>query len=179
MTNHKQLDPSNVIPIRVPIAAKRQSERKWGVEVMAQGFCILPALLFRAQKRLGLSAVQLAVVVQLAEFWWDDDKIPWPKKETIGQRLGLGEKQIQRHARALEERGYVQRQRRVTRHGQTSNGYDLSGLVAKLKDLAPEFAEARAAGRKVERRGGLKSKTEVATPAERSEGSGAKRRNRA
>lgn len=101
---------------------------------------ILPALLLRAQRRLGLSPTQLALIIQLSDFWWDDGKIPWPKKETVGQRLNLSDKQVQRIVRDLEERGYVQRVKRVTRHGRTSNGYDLSGLVRKLQELAPEFA---------------------------------------
>lgn len=45
----------------------------------------------------------------------------------------------------------------MTKHGRTSNAYDLSGLVAKLNELAPEFTAAAAAKRKVERRGGLKT----------------------
>jgi hypothetical protein len=45
----------------------------------------------------------------------------------------------------------------MTSHGRTSNGYDLSGLVEKLNELAPEFAAAAAAKRKVERRVGLKA----------------------
>ncbi len=147
---------SNVVPLRPPSAVRRRSAQKWGKDVMAQGFCILPALLLRAQRRLGLSATQLALIIQLADFWWDDDRAPWPKKETIADRLNLSDKQIQRLVRQLEQRGYVQRQKRVTGRGQTSNGYDLSGLVSKLKELAPEFAAASAAKRNVERRGGLK-----------------------
>lgn len=146
----------NVVELRPSKASKRHSESKWGASVIKQGFCILPSLLLRAQRRLGLSAIQLAFVLHLAEFWWEDGKIPWPKKETIAERLNVTEKQIQRIARDLEKRGYIQRVKRMTRHGQTSNGYDLDGLVKKLKELAPEFAEAAAAKRKVERRGGLK-----------------------
>jgi hypothetical protein len=59
--------------------------------------------------------------------------------------------------KGLEDRGYVTRQVRMTKHGRTSNAYDLSGLVAKLNELAPEFTAAAAAKRKVERRGGLKT----------------------
>jgi hypothetical protein len=149
---------SNVIPLPSPKVAKLRSEAKWGRQVMDQGFCILPSLLFRAQSRLGLKATRLALILQLAEFWWYDDNLPWPKKETIAQRMGLKEKQVQRIARELETRGYIQRKTRMTPHGQTSNAYDLSGLVTKLKDLAPEFAAAAAAKRQVERRGGMKAK---------------------
>ena len=67
--------------------AKLRSEKKWGVEVMSVGFCILPSLLFRAQHRLGLKSTHLAVILQLAEFWWHDDKLPFPKKQTIADKL--------------------------------------------------------------------------------------------
>lgn len=155
---HKETIPNVVqMPKRTAAAAKRESEKKWGVEVIAQGFNILPSLLFRAQKRLGLSPSQLALIVQLTDFWWREDDIPWPKKETIAQRLGITEKQVQRIVRDLEKRGYIRRVKRLTRHGQTSNGYDLSGLAMKLQQLAPEFAEAAEAKRKVEPRGGLKN----------------------
>jgi predicted transcriptional regulator len=157
MSNLAEEFPFNVVPIRSAGVAKSRSEKKWGKEVMDScGFCILPSLLLRAQRRLGLSATQLALVIQLIDFWWTEDKIPWPKKETIGQRLNLSDKQIQRLVRGLEQRGYVKRVMRKTRHGRTSNGYDLSGLVVELQKLAPEFAAAADAKRKVERRGGLK-----------------------
>lgn len=146
-----------IVPIRSAGVAKSRSEKKWGKEVMDScGFCILPSLLLRAQRRLGLSATQLALVIQLIDFWWTEDQIPWPKKETLGQRLNLSDKQIQRLVRDLERRGFVKRVVRKTRHGRTSNGYDLAGLVVELQKLAPEFAEAADAKRKVERRGGLK-----------------------
>jgi hypothetical protein len=147
---------SNVVPLRSEKAAKLRSEAKWGAEVMALGFCILPSLLFRAQHRLGLKSTHLAVILQLAEFWWHDDNLPFPKKQTIAERVGLKEKQVQRLIRDLEQRGYIARIERKTPHGQASNFYNLSGLVKKLKELAPEFQEAADAKRKVERRGGLK-----------------------
>lgn len=150
---------SNVVQLPSPKAAKLRSEQKWGQEVMAVGFCIVPSLLFRAQNRLGLKSTHLALILQLAEFWWFDDQLPWPKKQTIAERMGLKEKQVQRLVRDLEERGYITRVKRVTSHGQRSNRYDLSGLVKKLKELAPEFAAAAAAKRKVERRGGFKVKS--------------------
>lgn len=149
---------TNVIPLPSAKTAKLRSEAKWGRQVMDQGFCILPSLLFRAQSRLGLKATHLTLILQLAEFWWYDDNLPWPKKETIARRMGLKEKQVQRIARDLEQRGYIQRNTRMTPHGQTSNAYDLSGLVKKLQELAPEFAAVAAAKRQVERRGGLKAK---------------------
>lgn len=148
---------SNVVPLKQPTKSlKRRSEAKWGQDVIALGFCILPSLLFRAQRRLGLSTQQLALIVQLADFWWREDESPWPKKATLAERLGISEKQVQRLVVQLEKAGFIRREVRMTAHGQTSNGYNLAGLRKRLKDLGPEFAEAAAAKRKVERRGGLK-----------------------
>lgn len=71
--------------------------------------------------------------------------------------MNLSTKQIQRLIKELEDRGYVKLVRRTSAHGQTSNAYDLSGLVEKIRALEPEFAEASGAARRVERRGGLKN----------------------
>ena len=162
MSNQK---PGNVVELRPTEAQKeekaqkRKFEKKWGKAVADQKFCMLPSLLIKAQRRLGLSPIQFAVIVHLCDFWWEDGKHPFPKKETIAHRLNVTEKQVQRVMRDLEKAGYVQRIPRSTPHGRTSNEYNLSGLVRKLQELAPEFAEANAAKGRVERRGGLKVKT--------------------
>lgn len=161
-----QTDPeSNVIPMppRTAKATKRESEAKWGKEVMDIGYCILPSLLLRAQARLGLSGQQLVLLMQLYEHWWKNDKLPYPKKETLATRMGISAKQVQRLTQQLEKAGYIQRKRRSTYRGQTSNAIDFSGLVKRLKELAPEFASVKAAARKVETRGaGLKAKAKSA-----------------
>jgi len=121
---------------------RRSSNDKWGSKVMDLGFCILPSLLFRAQRRLGLSPTQLAVLVQLADFWWDAGRKPFPKKADLALRLGLSERQVQRYIAELETAGFVQRIERTASHrGKISNEYDLSGLVEKLTALEPEFRE--------------------------------------
>jgi hypothetical protein len=148
---------SNVVPLRPAKVAKRESEEKWGKEVMDVGYCIVPSLLFRAQKRLGLSGMQLVTVLQLSEFWWKSKRLPFPKKETVATRMGISEKQLQRLTKQLEDAGYIKRLVRKNYRGQTSNAIDFSGLVKKLRELAPEFAQAKEAARKVEQRGGLRA----------------------
>lgn len=122
--------------------AARASADKWGREVLDLGFCVLPSLVFRAQRRLGLNPTQLAVLLQLADFWWDAARKPFPKKVDLADRLGLSDRQVQRHIADLEKAGFVRRIERTASHrGKISNEYDLSGLVEKLKALAPEFRE--------------------------------------
>ena len=118
----------------------REWEKKWGRHVMTLGYCVVPSLLLRAQRRLGLSPTQLAVLMQLCDYWWSNDRKPFPGKKALSQRLGLSPRQVQRHIADLEQAGLVQRIERRARHGgKQTNIYDLSGLVDRLKKLAPEF----------------------------------------
>ena len=122
--------------------ARRGSNDKWGQKVMELGFCILPSLLFRAQRRLGLNPTQLAVLVQLADFWWDAGRKPFPKKADLAFRLGLSDRQVQRYIAELETAGFVKRIERTAAHrGKISNEYDLDGLVKKLAMLESEFRQ--------------------------------------
>lgn len=133
---------SNVIPIRANKATERASEKKWGKDVMALGFCIVPSLLLRAQQRLGLNPTQLAVLMQLCDFWWASERKPYPSKKTLAERLGLSPRQLQRYIAELETTGLVKRnERRASHGGKLTNLYDLSGLVNRLKELEPEFRD--------------------------------------
>jgi DNA-binding transcriptional ArsR family regulator len=136
----------------------RASNRKWGKQVIELGFCLVPSLLPRAQQRIGLNPTQLAILIQLCDFWWDSERKPFPSKETLAQRLSLSERQVQRHIAALEKAGLIRRiERRSANGGKLSNTYDLSGLVKQLQKLEPEFREieeaAKAARRAVSKRG--------------------------
>ena len=146
--------------------ASRGSADKWGRNVMELGFCIVPSLLFRAQRRLGLSPTQLAVLLQLADFWWDAARKPYPKKTDLAERLNLSDRQVQRHIADLEAAGFVRRIERTASHrGKISNEYDLSGLVEKLQALEPEFravAEETRARKKAVARPGFKPKASAA-----------------
>lgn len=117
--------------------------KKWGSKVIALGFCMLPSLLLRAQRRLGLNPTQLAVLIQLADFWWDAGRKPFPKKADLALRLNLSERQVQRYIAELEEAGFVRRiERRASHRGKISNEYDLQGLVDKLAAIEPDFSDA-------------------------------------
>ena len=89
-----------VIPLTAK--AKKTSDRKWGGAVMNMGFCIVPSLLLRGQQRVGLNPTQLAVLLQLCDFWWDPGRKPYPSKAKIAARLGIGPRQVQRYIAELE-----------------------------------------------------------------------------
>lgn len=122
------------------VDTRKASERKYGKPVMDLGFCIVPSLLMRAQARLGINTVQFNIIMQLADFWWDPERKPYPAKKLLSDRIGMSERQIQRQIAELETAGLVARIGRTRPgRGKTSNEYDLGGLVARLKELEPEF----------------------------------------
>lgn len=123
---------------------RRASEKKFGKPVMDLGFCIVPSLLMKAQARLGVNPVQFNIIMQLMDSWWEHERRPWPGKKLLAGRLNMSERQVQRQIAELEQAGLVSRiARTLPSKGKTTNAYDLSGLVAKLKEMEPEFAEVQ------------------------------------
>ena len=136
-----------VVPFQ-PRTALKASEKKWGHDVLRHGWCLLPSLLFRAQRKLNITALQMAVLLQILEHWWEAERAPYPSKETIAHRLDMSARQVQRHIAALEKAGYVRRrERKAVNRGQLSNFYEFDGLVAALKRIEPEVAQAFAESR--------------------------------
>lgn len=141
-----------------PEKEKRESEKKWGRAVMSHGYCIFPSILLQAQSRLGVNAQEMVVLLQLAEHWWKASSKVFPAKETIAQRVGLSGKQVQRHIRRLEELKLVARKERYGSGGnRTTNEYDLTGLVTRLRAIEPDVAEAKRLKAAATKAGGLKA----------------------
>lgn len=139
---------------------KSVANEKWGSDVIKFGFCMIPSLIFRAQHRLELNPTHLAILLQIADHWWKPDNKPYPSKQSLSDRLGIGTRQIQRYIAELEDKKLVQRIQRYGDDGRKlSNHYDLSGLVNRLKELEPEFTAVEKEAklkRKQLSRGGLK-----------------------
>jgi DNA-binding MarR family transcriptional regulator len=119
---------------------RRRPEDKWTKGLISLGYCTVPSILMWSQGRLKLTTEQFTVVMQLADFWWDAGEPPVPTKELLAGRLGMGERQVQRHLTALVKKGVI---KRIPRYrgpkNQIANGYDMAPLVKKLVALEPEF----------------------------------------
>jgi predicted transcriptional regulator len=123
---------------------RKASEKKFGKPVMDVGFCITPSMLMKAQARIGLNPVQFNVVMHLLDQWWTADRLPWPSKGLLAERMNMSPRQVQRQIAELECAGLIQRIGRTRPgKGKTSNEYDLSGLINKMKELEPEFTKAK------------------------------------
>jgi predicted transcriptional regulator len=157
-------DPSVTDDLALPASATSKSvmEERWGKNVIRAGYTVVPSIILRAQARLHINAVELAVLLHLLDHWWDNAEMPFPSKKRVADRLGVSTKTVQRAIVALEKEGLV---RRVTRSngngGQASNLYDLQPLIDRIRPIADEDLEARRKAaelrRSVGRNGGLKS----------------------
>ena len=130
----------------LPVATKRRDDAdlKWSPEVMKFGYTKVPNLLLDAQARLKITPVQMTVLIQVIEHWWNADERPFPAKELIARRLNKSPRQIQRYLTQLENKGLIARMERYRgKKQQTTNAFALDGLVKKLKAVVPEFTEAR------------------------------------
>jgi DNA-binding transcriptional regulator YhcF (GntR family) len=136
---------SNVLPFQKPDARRVSStERIWGKAVLAHGYTGIPSILIQAQSRLKLNPVKMSIIVQLLDYWRDPERLPFPSKRELAERINVTEKTIQNNIRTLEKAGLVERVARYTRYGDPdSNIYKLDGLVKRVRELEPEFTEAR------------------------------------
>ena len=136
-------------------ASKKASstERIWGKAVYKHGYAGIPSILIQLQQRVGINPMQMNIIVQLLDYFFEPSRKPFPTKRELATRSGVTEKTIQVNIRALEKAGLIQREYRRTASGDwNSNIYHLDGLIAKVQGLEPEFAaekkkrrEARAA----------------------------------
>ena len=67
-------DPAPTVVAFQPKVALKASEKKWSHDVLRLGWCLLPSLLFRAQRKLNITALQMAVLLQLLEHWWEAER---------------------------------------------------------------------------------------------------------
>lgn len=99
------------------------------------GFTAVPNTLLQAQMKLGLTANDIVVLMNLVMHWWSPDQLPFPRTQTIANRSGLGLRTVQRCMNSLQDRGFITKVR-----GEDRTYIDLSGLKAKLSELTPGYA---------------------------------------
>ena len=70
--------------------------------------------------------------------------MPYPSKATIGEIVGRDKSTIQKHIKLMEDKGLIQRNKRYqSAGGQTSNEYDLTGLISELRTFAKDELKVR------------------------------------
>lgn len=139
----------------------RTNEKKWSKLLMDAGWTALPSVIIENQRQLGLTPLDLNIVLYLASKWWTAEGKPFPSKSTMAKAMDVHPRTIQKHVAALEAAGYIRREERRTDAGSKTNIYHLDGLIKAAKPFAEEkLAElkdkAEMAKRRQNRRGAPK-----------------------
>lgn len=126
-------------------------EERWAGAVTdgLTGFTAVPDILIRSQAELGISPVELVVVLNLLLHWWDGEgEWPYPRISTIARRMGTSRRTIERAIAGLESKGLIRRcSAEEGGDGIAIRRFDLTGLVRALSGHAAQLrGENTAAG---------------------------------
>ena len=133
----------------------RANEEKWGVDLVAAGWTMIPSTILEHQEALGLDPVDMNILLQLACHWWRADNPPHPAIKTIAARIKKSASTVQRRITKLKDSGLIEVEHRYDdRHnGQMTSNYRFTGLIkeatgfAQLAIQEKEEAKARKANR--------------------------------
>lgn len=115
-------------------------EEKWSPELIEAGWTVLPAALIEHQRALGIDAIDINIILHLANRWWTADNRPMPSKNSIAEAMHIDPSTVRRRIQAMEKAGFIQREeRRVSKVGSKTNIYHLDGLIEHLKPFAAEM----------------------------------------
>jgi predicted transcriptional regulator len=120
---------------------KSTFKQKWGEETSSVGFTPFPSTLIFAQAELGLTPIEMNILLNLLVHWWEKDKYPYPSQKAIAYRMGVSSRTVQRVLLDLEEKKIIIRQR-TSRENKVYRGrniYNLEPLVETLKILSPRI----------------------------------------
>src|SRR4051794_26117310 len=81
---------AEIISFPNPAAKKPSStERIWGKAVYGHGYAGIPSILIQAQRRLGINAMQMNIIIQLLDYWHEPSRKPFPTKRDLAKRMDV------------------------------------------------------------------------------------------
>ncbi|MFN3727710.1 MAG: winged helix-turn-helix transcriptional regulator [Allosphingosinicella sp.] len=119
-------------------------EQKWSPELIEAGWTVLPAALIEHQRALGIDAIDINIILHLANRWWTADNRPMPSKNSIAEAMNIDPSTVRRRIQAMEKAGFIKREeRRVSKVGSKTNIYHLDGLIEHLKPFAADMVKVK------------------------------------
>ncbi len=105
-------------------------------DALDAGFSVVPDVLLRYQSRLGLTPLDVVIILNICLHWWTPKELPFPRLATIGARIGLSPRSVERRIIAMEKKRLLLRLAAERHDALTIRRFDLSGLVKELQSLA-------------------------------------------
>jgi hypothetical protein len=120
-------------------STERKIEQRWGTPLTKAGWTAIPNVIFQRQKALGLTPLDITILLQLAAYWWEPDDLPRPSKKTVADTIGVHPRTVQKRIAAMETAKFIQRiPQKSKAKGNNPNLYDFSGLIAAAIPFAQE-----------------------------------------
>jgi DNA-binding CsgD family transcriptional regulator len=99
------------------------------------GWQPVPHVLFRSQRRLGLTATELIVLLNITLHRRIAGQRPFVQSATIAMRMGITQRKVQRAIKRLIDKGLVRRVR-VKLDGRSVPSFDVEPLFKRLAYIA-------------------------------------------
>ena len=106
---------------------------KWG-SALSGGWQVVPNVLVRAQRHLGLDAVDVVILLNMNMHWWQKGDFPFPRPTIIAKRMGVSKRTVERRIGKLVKAGLLERVP-LTKENSLRR-YKLDGLVSRLQGAA-------------------------------------------
>jgi len=124
------------LPSASPDNIDRRLLARYGAWLLTGGYTALPTYAWVYYARLGVSEAEMVLIAQLCTYWWSA-RDPYPGEAALATRMGKTVRTIQGYLRALEAKGLLHIQTRLSTHGrQHTNAYDLRPFFAAVEGLA-------------------------------------------
>jgi len=123
----------------------QRNEEKWTPALMEAGWTVLPSIILEKQHALGLDAIDVNILLQLARYWWYSDNPPHPSKASIAECIGVDPSTVRRHIARMEGDGFIRREARYNKRfgRRETNTYHFAGLIKAATPYAKEFVAMR------------------------------------
>ncbi len=119
-----------------PDSIDRRLIHRYGVALLTGGYTALPTYAWVYYARLGVSEAEMVCLAQLCTYWWSA-RDPYPGEAALATRMGKTVRTIQGYLRALEGKGLLHIQTRLSHNGrQSTNAYDLRPFFAAVEGRA-------------------------------------------
>ncbi len=114
----------------------RRLVQRYGAWLLTGGYTALPTYAWVYYARLGVTEAEMVLIAQLCTYWWSA-RDPYPGEAALAARMGKTIRTIQGYLRALEGKGLLHIQTRLSTTGrQSTNAYDLRPFFVAVEGLA-------------------------------------------
>jgi predicted transcriptional regulator len=133
----EKTDPAQVEQLKV-------IEKRWSKPLTKAGWTALPNTILDKQVVLGLTPLDVNILMQIAKYWWSAENAPFPSIDTIAAAIDVTPRTVQRRIARMEKAKLIERNKRYyAQGGQKSNAYTFKGLIARCTPFAEEAVKER------------------------------------